>query len=143
MKLLYSHLILVVLATFGCAQTSSNRTESVSEICSSYELEVEAKQITFYQDVLPILKANTAGHSFKCTTCHAHYSEPEGLNSVPEINRIIDSMESGWMPRSSDRVPKELISVFRTWQKHGFRTGNRNAPERSSKINNCLSGVKH
>jgi hypothetical protein len=141
MRPLFSLSIIVVLATFGCAETSANRTESVSENCGTFEVEVEAKQLTFYQDILPILKANTAGHSYKCTTCHAHYSEPDGLNSVPEINRIIDSMESGRMPLSSNRVPKKLIDVFRVWQKHGFRTGNRNDPERSSKINRCLTGV--
>ena len=110
--------------------------------CGTYEVEVNANELTFYQDILPILKANVAGHSYKCTTCHAHYSEPEGLNSVLEINRITDSMESGRMPRSNNRVPKELIDVFRAWQKLGFRAGNRNAPERASKINRCLSGLK-
>lgn len=141
MKYLISLLTIIFLFILGCTEEPSKRSDALSDKCDAYKVEVEGKYITFYQDILPILQANTADHSYKCTTCHAHYAEPEGLNNVPEINRIIDSMESGRMPRSNNKVPKQLIDMFRTWQRHGFRTGDRNASVRSSKINGCLLGV--
>jgi hypothetical protein len=141
MKYFFTLLTISLHISLGCAAEPSKRSEVLTDKCDAYELEVDAKNINFYQDILPILQANTAGHSYKCTTCHAHYAEAEGLNNVPEINRIIDSMETGRMPRSNNKVSKKFIDMFRTWQKQGFRTGDRRASARSSKINGCLSGM--
>lgn len=80
-------------------------------------------QITFYKDVLPILSSNKAGAAHKCTTCHAHYNDPNGLNNVGEVDRIVEALETGRMPRGGDRVPKEKINLIRTWQLQGFQNG--------------------
>lgn len=80
-------------------------------------------QITYYRDILPILSSSKDGAAYKCTTCHAHYGEPNGLNNVGEVDRIVESLETGRMPRGGDRVPKERINLIRTWQLQGFQNG--------------------
>jgi len=80
-------------------------------------------QITYYRDILPILSSSRDGAAYKCTTCHAHYGEPNGLNNVGEVDRIVESLETGRMPRGGDRVPKERINLIRTWQLQGFQNG--------------------
>ncbi len=84
------------------------------------------KVVTFYGDVLPFLSSNAAGSAYKCTTCHAHYNAPDGLNSVGEVDRMINAMESGRMPRGGDPVPADKVALLRKWQLQGFkeRAGN-------------------
>jgi hypothetical protein len=83
----------------------------------------KARQVTFYGDILPVLSADSRSRSYKCTTCHAHYREPEGLNSVPEIERIIESMKEGRMPRSTTKVTAAEIELFDVWRLQGFSVG--------------------
>lgn len=81
------------------------------------------RQVTFYKDLLPILTANSGKRTYKCTTCHAHMKEPEGLNSVSKIEETIDSMTKGRMPRSNARVTPAEIKLFDLWRLQGFQAG--------------------
>lgn len=79
--------------------------------------------VTFYGDLLPILDADEGTTVHKCTTCHAHYAKPEGLNSVREVESVVESMRNGRMPRVGTRVPNEQIELFNKWRLQGFKVG--------------------
>jgi hypothetical protein len=81
------------------------------------------KQITFYGDLLPILNSVQTGAVYKCTTCHANYATPDGMNSQDELNRVVQSMQDGSMPRSGQLVPQALIDEFKVWGVEGFPPG--------------------
>ena len=90
---------------------------------SSTALSLADQTVTFYKDILPILSSQQTGKVYKCTTCHAHYAKPEGLNNVPELNRVVESMRNGRMPRVGTRVPEDSIKLFSAWQIQGFPAG--------------------
>lgn len=81
------------------------------------------KEVTFYGDLLPILRSSTRGEAYKCATCHPDFLTPDGMNSIPKIEGIVGSMKNGRMPRGGDLVPPEKIKLFTTWQLQGFRPG--------------------
>jgi hypothetical protein len=88
-----------------------------------YDLQAADRQVTFYKDLLPILTSNSEGKNYKCTTCHAHMNQPEGLNSVAKVEDSIRSMRNGTMPRSNSRVTEEEIQLFDLWRLQGFQPG--------------------
>ena len=90
---------------------------------------VEPDFITFYGDLLPILSSNGKDQAYKCTTCHAHYMKPSGLNNVREVERIVESLRSGRMPRGGDPVTSAKIELFSMWRLQGFKEG---IPKRES-----------
>jgi hypothetical protein len=90
---------------------------------SVYDLQAADRQVTFYKDLLPILTSNSEGKHYKCTTCHAHMNQPEGLNSVAKVEDSIKSMRNGTMPRSNSRVTEEEILLFELWRLQGFQPG--------------------
>lgn len=97
----------------------------------SYDL-ADTNQVTFYGDLLPILSSNVDGKVYKCTTCHADMAKPDALNTVDKVNRAIESMENGRMPRPGNPVPKDKIELFRIWQLQGFQEGDPNAPKKAT-----------
>lgn len=131
---------LVALGTVAVSCAESARVEPASSGCSSSSALVAddtgkkndgTKAVTFYGDLLPILSSNVADHSYKCTTCHAHYAKPKGLNNVEEVERVVESMRSGRMPRGGDPVPAEMIELFTMWRIQGFQEG---SPKSSTTI---------
>jgi hypothetical protein len=94
--------------------TGSQATAGLSE---------PARSVTFYGDLLPILSSTATGAVHKCTTCHAHYGKPEGLNTVPELESVVQALSTGRMPRGGDFVPAEQIELFRMWRDQGFPAG--------------------
>lgn len=123
---------LVGLALLACAEPA--RVDSTNPGCTSStgatlasEGDAEPKVITFYGDILPILSSNAADSTYKCTTCHAHYSKPKGMNNVPELERVVESMRSGRMPRGGDPVPADKIELFTMWRLQGFQEGTQKA----------------
>ncbi len=85
------------------------------------------EQVTFYGDLLPILSSVESDKIYKCTTCHAEMAKPDGLNTVDKLNRAVEAMENGRMPRPGNSVPKDKIELFRIWQLQGFQEGDKNA----------------
>lgn len=98
---------------------------------ASYLADPAIAQVTFYGDLLPILRSQSKDKVYKCTTCHAHYNKPDSMNNLDEINRVIESMENGRMPRGGDFVPKDKIEMFRIWQLQGFQLGDKDNPKPS------------
>jgi len=79
---------------------------------------------TFYRDVLPILDSRKTGEVYKCTTCHVHYRQPEGSNSVAKVEEIIASVGPlGNMPTSGDTVKDSDVKMINKWRNKGFKTG--------------------
>lgn len=131
-------LFLVLLA--ACAgQQSQPQIAGETPTCTPSSKESKNKdldltdvpQVTFYGDLLPILSSVKDNEIYKCTTCHAEMAKPDGLNTVTKLNRAIESMENGRMPRPGNPVPKAKIELFRIWQLQGFQEGDKNNPKPS------------
>lgn len=110
-------------STSGAEGSKKQKTPATASTLYIQGAGPKVDQVTFYQDILPILSANVRGKNYKCITCHAHYTNPDGLNNVPEIERIVASLKSGSMPRSNDRVPPKYIELFDVWRLQGFGVG--------------------
>ena len=123
----------------ACSDSSNDITDTASQKCTTTSGaglvdsdDSGVKKVTFYRDLLPILTANTRQRPYKCTTCHAHYETPEGLSNVPEVERIVDSLNKGRMPRSNSRVSEDEIKLFESWRLQGFLPGD---PKDAPKVN--------
>lgn len=126
MRLTRSVTTLALLLLSGCSGSVSPQAEVPTPACSpsSSALALEDSDgVTFYGDLLPVLSSNKSGEVYKCTTCHAHYGKPDGMNNVRELERVVESMRSGRMPRGGDRVPAALIELFSMWRLQGFKDG--------------------
>ncbi len=123
--------ILSLLLLAGCAEQQSPQIATTANCpaktagsgLTDPAAATTPRQITFYGDILPILSSQETGKVYKCTTCHADYGKIEKLSNVLEVDRVIESMTVGRMPRGGTKVPKESIQLFRDWQLQGFQAG--------------------
>ena len=118
----YISLLLCVLASCSQPVTQSSCEPAVA---AGESVPIKPRNpslpVTFYGDLLPILASNAKPRIYKCTTCHAHYNQPSGLGNVPEIERIVKSLETKYMPRGGDPVPAAEIELFTLWRLQGFK----------------------
>jgi hypothetical protein len=91
-----------------------------------------ARAVTFYQDVLPILRSNTTDRIYRCTVCHAPYNNPEMVAKPRVIDAIIDAIETQYMPPFQNRMRAEDLEVLKLWRRSGMQTGNQASPESGS-----------
>jgi hypothetical protein len=47
--------------------------------------------------------------------------QPSGLGNVPEIERIVKSLKTKYMPRGGDQVSESEIELFTLWRLQGFK----------------------
>lgn len=113
-------------------QCTPSKAASLDETAAQSEDDTEpSTEVTFYGDLLPILASVETGKVYKCTTCHAHYEKPDGMNNVRELERVVESMKIGRMPRVGDRVPSAKIELFTMWRLQGFKDGTPKTAARS------------
>lgn len=112
-----------------CKQKSSSSQKlSLSGNTSETSSAAAVPEVTFYGNILPILSSTATGSNYKCTTCHAHYTSPSELSTVPELQRVVTAIRNGTMPRGGDRLPAEKVALFERWRDQGFKAGSIGAP---------------
>lgn len=144
---------LTVLFAIGCNETPPVEstvpaciTQSAGSVDSADSVSASPKPaaaVTFYGDLLPILASVKTDEVYKCTTCHAHYLKPAGMNNVRELERVVESMRLGRMPRVGNAVPADKIDLFTTWRLQGFQEGSiRKSPEPTNGLDASPKEVK-
>jgi len=117
-------LLAPILAFIGCQADEEAIFEDSSINCQSTDLSLAGNsEVTFYGNIQPFLASQSLGETYKCTTCHVHYNEPSGVNSVSEVNAIIASIKNKSMPITGDRVKSKYITLLKQWRLAGFPEG--------------------
>ncbi len=110
--------------SYACTTTSPSNNMSIGQ-----DTNADKGPVSYWADIFPILDSVATTRVYKCNVCHANYARPDGLSSVPELNRVIGSMRNGRMPRGGDRVPEAAIQLFEKWRLDGFQTGTQGSPQ--------------
>ncbi len=80
--------------------------------------------VTFYQDILPLLKLNEPRRQYECLQCHSAYAQPEKVAKARVVDDIIKSVESGFMPMNEgDRMWPQDIELLKLWRRSGLQIG--------------------
>ncbi len=77
--------------------------------------------LTFAADILPILSSTSPGKNYRCTLCHANFSNEANL-SAATLDSIISTVTLQYMPvgTGTDKLGQPDIDVLKAWKKQKF-----------------------
>lgn len=84
---------------------------------------VSGAAVTFYRDVLPILRSNNGRRNYRCLVCHSSYSKAEIVAKPRIMDAIISSIETQYMPPDKNRILPEDLEVLKLWRRSGMQHG--------------------
>jgi hypothetical protein len=123
--------LLLTCVAASCVKTDPEPTISPQQPACSARLvgdepkaltlagEKDASELTFVDDILPILSSNDQPRRYRCTVCHSFYQTIDGFDTQAEVDEALAAIADD-MPRGGNPVDAKDIAIIKAWAKAGF-----------------------